>query len=213
MDSNGRDDFRVLTDLDEVVDRRVEGVAPGEKPRMIERVRHASSKRVQHKPIEPIPIDRWTVPTVTARLRRMSAIYARLPMSADIWPADVKSAMPKPILDRSQDYAPSATFVREPLRNVELDLADRTLRECLKMFKFRPEHKAAFWGVALGWSWRECAQEAHAWDKLCREMSHTSMGKLMIEVAQEIADDWNERSLSMEEADVELAKTFHRNRR
>lgn len=216
MDASSRDEFRVRTNVDEVVRRHVERPKPGEKPRIVERIRHASTERVQsrsRKPIDPIPSDHWTPPTVTARLRRMSAIYARMPMGPGVWPASVKSCMPEPILSRLEDYAPAREHKRQPLRSEELDFADRTLRSCLSLFKFEPELKAAFWGVALGWSWRECAEEAHQWDKLCRELSHTTMGHLMAQVRQRIADEWNARLVPLREADIALAQTFHRNRR
>ena len=217
MDAGNRDEFRVRTGLDEVVLRRVP-TKPGAQPAFVERTRHARTERVvgprKAKPLEPIRSDRWTPPTVTARLRRMSAIYARMPFAPGIWPASIKTSMPDPVLNALENYRPDPKTRRRPVTSDELDLADRTLRSCLAVFKFRPEHKAAFWGVALGWSTRECAEEAHEWDKLCRELSHETMRKLMAEVRQEIADAWNARLIPVAEDDVQFAETlFHRNRR
>lgn len=217
MDASNRDDFRVRTGLDEVVLRRAPS-KPGEQPTFVERVRHARTERVDQtarkpKAIEPIPTDHWTPPTVTARLRRMSAIYARMSFAPGIWPASFTCSMPEPVLNALSDYKPDPRRQRRMATSKELDLADRTLRSCLEVFKFRPEHKAAFWGVALGWSWRACAEEAHVWDKLCRELSHTAMGKLMAEVRQEIANEWNARMVPLQVEDIEFAQTFHKNRR
>lgn len=216
MDASNREEFRVRTGLDEVVLRRVP-TKPGEH-RFVERTRHARTERVAPEPkrkrIDPIPSDHWTPPTVTARLRLMSAIYARMPFAPGIWPASIKTSMPEPVLNALENYRPDPKRKRRMATSKELDLADRTLRSCLEVLKFRPEHKAAFWGVALGWSTRECAEEAHEWDKLCREMSHETMRKLMAEVRQEIADAWNARLIPLTDDDVQFAETlFHRNRR
>lgn len=210
---NGREDFRVRTNLDEVEHRWVDGIAPGQTPRVVERVRHAATERVAKPNRLPvaIPADRWTPPTVTARLRRMSAAFARLPMSADVWPSGHRSCMPTPILKRSDDYAPAPARVREQQRSADVDMAIKTMQECLRIFEFDPNRRAAFWAVALGWSWRDAAQEMKA-DKLCTPVSHTRMGQLMAEVTQAIADDWNAKHRPLDRADIALAQTFHRNR-
>lgn len=204
--------FSVELPLDES-ERRVEIDQATGQPRMVQRNRHASTRRIVERVREPvlIPEDRWTPPTVTARLRRMSAAFARLPMSADIWPGGYRSCMPEPILKRTDDYAPAPVVVRQPPRAAEIDRAMKTYQDCLRLFGGDPQRKAAFWGVALGWSWRACAQEMK-FDKLCKPLSHTRMGQLMAQVTQEIADDWNRRAVSIERDDLDLARSFHRNR-
>lgn len=213
MDGSGSERFRVRvrTNLDEVVER-VEGIGSAE-PRVAVRVRHAATERVA-KPVRPvvaIPEDRWTPPTVTARLRRMSAAFARLPMSADIWPSGHKCSMPTPILKRSDDYAPAPVRVREQQRASEVDMAIDTMKDCLRLFVGDHNRRAALWAVALGWSWRAAAQEMRN-DKLCTPVSHTRMGQLMAEVTDVIAAHWNAKHRPLHRDDLDLANSFHRNR-
>ena len=212
MDGSGSGErFRVRTQLDETVER-VEGVGSA-TPRVSVRVRHAATERIAKpaRPVVAIPEDRWSPPTVVARLWRMSAAFARLPMSADVWPGGYKSSMPTPILNRSDDYAPAPARVREQQRSSEVDMAITTMQDCLRLFVGDHNRRAALWGVALGWSWRAAAQEMRN-DKLCTPISHTRMGQLMAEVTETIAADWNAKHRPIHRDDLDLARVFHRNR-
>ena len=212
MDGSGSGErFRVRTQLDETVER-VEGVGSA-TPRVSVRVRHAATERIAKpaRPVVAIPEDRWSPPTVVARLRRMSAAFARLPMSADIWPSGHKCSMPTPILSRSDDYAPAPVRVREQQRASDVDMAIKTFQDCLRIFEGDPNRRAAFWAVGLGWSWRDAAQEMRK-DKLCTPVSYKTMGKMMAEVTQIIVDHWNAQHRPLAREDITLARSFHRNR-
>lgn len=154
------DSFRVTTNLHEVVSRSVDGTSPGTAPRIIERVRHASTRRsTPPAPQAALPIDHWTVPLVAARLRRMARIFARFPNAADLGPKGYTSSMPTPILERSRDYAPDTRLPPPPLRHTEVDLATTTFEIMLRMFPNDDAARAIIWSIALRKSFAECAED------------------------------------------------------
>ena len=142
MDGSSDNTRFSVTQHDDESTRRVERNADG-TPRMVQRNLHASTRREQPKPpraIEPIPDDRWTLPLVVARLRRMAELFTRFPRTPDLSPGRrigdefvLKSSMPEPLLERGRDYTPAAELPRIPLRHNEIDLATATFKAVLAL--------------------------------------------------------------------------------
>ena len=152
--------FRVDVGLYES-ERRVEIDQATGKPRMVQRNRHASTRReVDAVPeVVALPLHRWTVVLVTARLRRMADLFTRFPMTADIRPAKIRSNMPEPVLERTRDYAPDPTPPRVPLRHNEIDLATATFKAVLGMVADNPIDRGIIWSIALRRSFEDCSKE------------------------------------------------------
>lgn len=208
MDGSSDNTRFSVTQHDDESTRRVEIDGQG-KPRMVQRNVHASTTRVQPKKPEPVelPLDRWSVPLVTARLRRMAELFTRFPMTADIRPAPVRSNMPEPILERGRDYAPAAELPRIPLKHSEFDLASATFKAVLAMVSDNPIDRGIIWTIALKKPFSDCSKELREKHRPPIRISDEGLRLRWVDkIAPAIVELFNAIPLAILPADIERAR-------
>lgn len=209
--------FSVQTGLEET-ERKVEIDGNSGQPKMLQRNRHASTKR-EVKPT-PIPVEldpsRWSIPLVTARLRRMAELFTRFPNSPDLSPGRrigdeivLKTSMPEPILDRSRDYTPEKSTPFIPLRHTEIDLATATFRAVLAMVADNPIDRSIIWSIALKRSFGKCSEELREKHRPPIKISDEGLRLRWVEkIAPAIVELFNTIPLAILAADLERARAM-----
>lgn len=210
MDASNRDDFRVRTDLDEVVLRRVP-TDPGTPPRFAERIRHARTERIDRAskteggadtaPVDVRPQvgDPWDPLTVHARLHRFAAVFRRLPHTPDTRPGGYRSCMPDTVREAWKDLP------GEPMR-IPVGADDYRAAMLLLdvIISLTDDQRLVLWGLALRLSNRRIGRQMRC--------HHLTVAKRKTEVLDLLASRLNDMDTRPDGRDVErAAELIHRN--
>lgn len=206
----GRQEIVVETGLDE---RAGASLRDG---KVVPRTRHARVRFVEAPPppIEAVPADRWTQPLVAAKLQNMAALFRRDRVKG-LRPMGYRSNLPEPILDRSQDYAPTVTVPRPGLTAAELDHAIEVFSLVLALWPGDEDAPSIIWCIANQQDYADAADEMNqaTWRRKRDWTARNIRYHWAERIAPRLVDIFTDMQLSIDPEDVARAsrRSFHRN--